>query len=401
MVDPFGTRERARYGYESYRVAGGVSGRPIVAWGVLDELGLRLEGDVTMDEVRYAEDRFSVPVAYRTSGLSSTGVLGQATATLFERSVTAVAGVRFDRHRGAELTDVQKGKAVDPRSLDDLCDGRVCYDAVSQRFGLTWSILRQAGAWRTVAHILEDLYLKVLWGTAFKAPDPVLLYHDDPRGSRPFKPNPGLRPQRVSSAEAQLGADLFARQLGVAVTVFQNTLRDLAVFERFVGGVVALNADEVDSVGVEAEVHLRLRAVTLDAGLSWQRSERRFERPFSRRIPEPAAFPDWTAFLTVGGELPWTRTFAEIGARYVGRRVGHPMNRGTDNLDNRYELPAYLLFDASLLPRPWGPDGGTALYLDVRNVLDQSYAYPGFQAYYGVDLPGEPRTVSFGIRQEL
>ena len=68
----------------------------------------------------------------------------------------------------------------------------------------------------------------------------------------------------------------------------------------------------------------------------------------------------------------------------------------------RYTLDAYNLLNLTLSSYPlqlFGEDKTTTFVLTIRNLLEEQYEYPGFQMSYGIDLPGEPRRIYFGVEQ--
>ena len=76
--------------------------------------------------------------------------------------------------------------------------------------GATYEVLKDVGSLEgTGGHILDRLFVKLLWGTAFKAPSPVFLYNDGFLGERPLNPNPALLPQNIDSLELMAPAFIF------------------------------------------------------------------------------------------------------------------------------------------------------------------------------------------------
>jgi outer membrane receptor protein involved in Fe transport len=413
-----GEKERSRFGYKGVDVLAEahlsllkdrlkLPFRSSEAYAI-NNLNLLLSTDFTRDLVRYVESKFDVPQRYRQSALTNVGALGQITARLLERRIGLTVGGRFDSYRGAALSENQLDR-LDSGMLQgtegaQLCAGRPCHQRFSYRVGLTSSLLQNIGRFRPDKAILNDLYLKAFLGTAFKAPAPLFLYHDDSFGSRPINPNPGLLPEDVRSIEVQLGAKLLDRTLESSLVFFDNLLLKKVAFQLETVGIIAKNAQDVQSRGLEASLRWRWGPLDAQASLGFQRSHRLFDEPDVVNIRETFAFPDLTAHGSVSYDLPWVKTFVELEAQYVGLRVGHPMNkRGADSEENKYTLSPYTLLHLNVASHEFKLFGDklTTVTFSLRNLLNTGYQFSGFQPFYGIDIPGEPRLFLLSIRQSL
>jgi hypothetical protein len=90
--------------------------------------------------------------------------------------------------------------------------------------------------------------------------------------------------------------------------------------------------------------------------------------------------------------------------QYIGERTGFPFNQSgvTELRTTRYTLGAYKLVNLTLSSYAlnlFGEDFTTTFVFTIRNLLEEQYQYPGFQMSYGIDLPGEPRRMFFGVEQ--
>src|SRR3954451_21393497 len=74
----------------------------------------------------------------------------------------------------------------------------------------------------------ENLHVKLLQGSAFKAPSPLLLYAV-PSAAGDVIGNPRLKPQRVDTFEAQMVWEPWSR-LSISTDVAYNLLRDKTEF---------------------------------------------------------------------------------------------------------------------------------------------------------------------------
>ena len=124
----------------------------------------------------------------------------------------------------------------------------------------------------------------------------------------------------------------------------------------------------------------------------------------SEIIPDTFAFPET---VVVGG-LNLTAddwfTRANVEVRYIGERVGYYLTRGASNsIDNRYVLPSYTTVDLVLGTTDFEfiRFKPSRISFVVKNLLDAEFNYPGFQPYYRVDVPGEPRRFVLTFEQTL
>ena len=196
------------------------------------------------------------------------------------------------------------------------------------------------------------------------------------------------------------------RLLTFSATYFINTVENKAEFSKDTQTtIIAQNAATIESSGIEAEAKIKYDPIEVYFNYSEQTSESKEDEPGDyERIKETFGFPDkmWTAGATLA--LPDWHFFANAEARFVGMRVGHYLTRGGANkIDNRYELGDYTLINLTI-----GTEGlklfgdyETRMLVSVKNLADEKFEYPGFQPYYRVDLPGQPRTVFFNVVQDM
>ena len=407
--------QRARYGYSGNDVTGELRLRLLDEYGELDwgdgmslvkNLIFIVAADHSWDTISYSENKNAIPNLYTESDLTNLGVLAQVTGSLFGERVGFTGGLRYDSHTGAELSNTQQANLASLNgnaALEELCDGKVCYDSLNYRAGLTVALLKDVGE-AFGGTLVNDLYLKALYGTAFKAPGPSFLYHSDYIGSALTAPNPGLRPQDVTSLEFLLGMNLFDNALHTSLVFFLNSLKGKVAFESQVGGIIANNSNDVNSCGLEGTLLLRLSPVEWETSVSFQSSERIFDDQYAENNPNVFAYPELTLHSNLAVDVEWIYSRVELQFHFVGTREGHWLNVGADREEQAYSLDPYYTFDVNVVSEPlniWGDGAETVLSLSVRNLLDTKYEYPGFNKHYGVDLPGEPRAVFLGVKQNF
>ena len=137
-----------------------------------------------------------------------------------------MAGLRYDDYKGANLSD----SAIAGMGDDDaarLCDSdkgqRVCYSKASA-LRANNSPNKNLFGFGDSSFVVDELYVKFLYGTAFKAPSSLFLYHEGILGSVPVNPNPGLLPQDIRSVEVLLGGG-FDGHVHLSATLFGTRWR--------------------------------------------------------------------------------------------------------------------------------------------------------------------------------
>ncbi len=370
----------------------------------LSRIFFLLGADYSREQIRYVEDApSSGEWDWGIADLGNLGVYGQAMGGFLDNRIALVFGLRYDDHMGGKV-----GQDIFDRLEDEdkakLCDQEVCYDQLNFRVGTTFMLLKNVGAMEEMdSYYLDELYFKVLYGTAFKAPSPLFLYQNGYLGERPLNANPALRPQKVNSFELLAGTTMFGRRLTSAVTFFMNNLEDKAVFERAGGlGIVARNGEPVSTVGVEAELNFFWDPIGFWTNLSWQKST--LDQEIDAEADPPlidttVGYPGIQAWFGVNWYVKWIKTAVTIEGQYVGKRLGSGFVRNGE----KYELDPYLLFNMSIVSRNWNFWGAreTRVAFQIKNILDTRYDYPGYQPFYRYDVPGLPRVFWFNVSQEF
>ena len=409
--------ERQRSGFEGHDLFVELFGVPVegvgkVDWltegSVVDSWTLMASADMSQDYIDLVDDAGG-DGTYRRVRPISRGVLGQSTLSMLNKRVNLVAGLRYDDYRGANLSE-DTVRGMETEDADRLCDSdlgrRVCYSKASARYGLTTVVAKDLFEFEDSKFAVDELYLKFLYGTAFKAPSSLFLYHEGILGNVPVNPNPGLQPQDLRSLEVLLGGRLFDGFIDFSGTFFVNVLENKAVFTKDGVGIIGANASKIETVGVEVEAKASWRWGHLYLSLGQQDSNviDEDQDSSSEIIPDTFAFPET---VVVGG-LNLTAddwfTRANVEVRYIGERVGYYLTRGASNsIDNRYVLPSYTTVDLVLGTTDFEfiRFKPSRISFVVKNLLDAEFNYPGFQPYYRVDVPGEPRRFVLTFEQTL
>jgi outer membrane receptor for ferrienterochelin and colicins len=257
-----------------------------------------------------------------------------------------------------------------------------------------------SGRGAVVVTPLPRLYVKALYGKAFKAPSPLLLY------GVPLRPgdisgSPTLKPQHVHTWEGQVSyspLDFVTVSSGLVYSYIINK----AEFTQRGLNQVAENLAEVGAWTSESSVRFRYRR-WLDAygTLEYNRARRNLGREGyvgSLLTSQAVIYPWLLAHVGVAGSVPQVPLRLTVEGTYAGSRRATDEN--TIAAGERYSLPAYQTLDLSLstINLRFFRSEETVFSAVVRNVTDVVAADPGFA---GVDYPRLGRTFFIQARQNL
>ena len=291
------------------------------------------------------------------------GLFAQGNWEAVEQYLTLTGGVRYDYHN-------------------------IYGSQVSGRFG-------------AVSNPVEDVYVKALYGSAFKAPSPVLQF-GRPAQTGDIIGNPDLEPQYVHTVEGQLiyqPSPFFS----IGSNLAYSFVRNLAVFSRSGFNNVARNVAELATLSWESYVRASYK--------NYFGGYVRYEMLFSERNAgdegfqsallgdEAGVFPDLQARAGLWAEIAPAYLRATFEARYIGDRRASDLNVLENN--GVYTLDPYVLIDATIgtIGLEWfGEERETVLEFIGRNLLDSDGIFPGEA---GVDYPIAPRTFLVQLRQTL
>ena len=276
--------------------------------------------------------------------------------------ITLTGGLRFDRHS-------------------------VYGDKVSGRFG-------------GVATILSNLHLKLLYGSAFKAPSPQLLY-GTPLAPGDIAGNQSLKPSYVHTLESQLSYRP-NRYLLVTSGVAYSYLLDQAAFAQRGINQVALNISRVGSLSWESELRFDYkRKLAAYGNFTINHTVSSFsENNYAANLSSysNAAYPVLVANTGISAEIPRLPLRAGVELSAVGSRPSSTAN--TLEAGGRYTLARYVLLGGSLRTKGLHliAQKETTVALIGRNLSDARHTDPGFS---GIDYPQLGRTFLLQVSQEL
>jgi iron complex outermembrane receptor protein len=260
-------------------------------------------------------------------------------------------------------------------------------DVFSGRAGLT-------------SRLLDSLVVKLLYGSAFKAPSPYLLY------AVPLRPgdvigNSNLRPQYIHTLEGQVSFRP-NKVLEATTGLAQNWLLDKAEFTPQGINQAAVNVASQSSLTWESRVDVRYRDhLTSYVGLDVVHSRRDLGQDgYAATLigQRNVVYPNWIARGGASVRLPFVpRLPLDFSAQ--GMVVGSRRAADANIVEHggSYTLKPYAMLNLSLATRELYLIRGheSRIALRARNVLGVRGPDPGFS---GFDIPLAPRELFLEFR---
>jgi outer membrane receptor for ferrienterochelin and colicins len=285
----------------------------------------------------------------------NTGAYVQGMWTALENWLSLTGGLRYDRH------NVYGGQ-------------------ITERVGL-------------VSNPLPILHAKLLYGSAFKAPSPLLL-HAIPSAIGDVVGNPQLEPQFVRTVEFQLAWEPL-EYLSLTGNAVYSVLSDKTEFVQQGINKVARNVASSATLSWEVLAELKYQSM-VRAHLSFetQRTVRRTGQDgYSAEVVGTAGgiYPSMMLHGGLAAQPTGLPLRATVQASYIGER--RPSDTNILLNGGPYKLPPYLLLEAGLATTRFDLFGlerhEVSFALTGKNLLGAKGPTPGFS---GVDYPLAPRT---------
>jgi iron complex outermembrane receptor protein len=251
-----------------------------------------------------------------------------------------------------------------------------------------------------VVTLLPSLHAKLLYGSAFKAPSPQLLY-GSPLAPGDIAGNEQLKPSYVHTIEGQL-AYRPLRYFVVTSGVAYSYLIDQATFAQRGINQVALNISKVAALSWETEARVDYRhKLAAYANVSVNHTVPALTSANYVGILanySNAAYPVLVGNLGVSAEIPHLPLRASLEASYLSARRSSTAN--ALEAGHWYNLDPYLKLGGCIHTVGWQllPHKETVLTLVLRNLTNSRYADPGFA---GIDYPQLGRTLLLQATQEF
>jgi outer membrane receptor for ferrienterochelin and colicins len=285
----------------------------------------------------------------------NTGVYVQGMWNALDRWLSLTGGLRYDRH------NVYGGQ-------------------ISERVGL-------------VSNPLPILHAKLLYGSAFKSPSPLLL-HAIPSAIGDVVGNPQLKPQYVRTVEFQLAWEPL-EYLNLTGNAVYNVLSDKTEFVQQGINKVARNVARAGTLSWEVLAELKYQSmVKAHVSFETQRTVRRTGQDgYSAEVVGTAGgiYPTLMLHGGLAAQPTGLPLRATVQASYIGER--RPSDTNILLNGGPYTLPSYLLLEAGLATTRFDLFGlerhEISFALTGKNLLGAKGPTPGFS---GVDYPLTPRT---------
>ncbi|WP_437612073.1 TonB-dependent receptor [Sorangium sp. So ce834] len=316
------------------------------------------------------------------------------------RRVSKLTGEAFgspERERlSAELVDVGALLSANLKVLDPWLKltGGFRYDRHS-KYGN-----QMTGRFGATSHLGKTVVAKLLYGSAFKAPSPYLLY------AEPLVPgdvigNVDLRPQRIHTVDAEVTWRP-AAWASASTSVSYSRLSDKAEFVPRGINQTAENLANQTSVFWATRAELR-RGDALGGYASFETVHSTRESGqvgYQAELVGPAmvAYPSWVARVGAYVKLP-SPSSVPLELSTQGIVAGPRRAADASILENgrSFDLPPYFMWNASLVARNlWLiPGHETTVALRAKNLLGATGPDPGFS---GFEYPLSPREVFLELR---
>ena len=245
-----------------------------------------------------------------------------------------------------------------------------------------------------VGSLSPNLHAKLLHGTAFKAPSPLLLYAV-PSSSGDVVGNQDLDPQYVNTFEFQVAYSPL-EMLSLSTDVAYSVVNDKTEFVQQGINKVARNVARAATLSWESLIEFKFRDWFRSyASLELQRTEQRTgQEGYAAQIIGTAGsiYPRMMIHGGVVTQPAGLPLRAAVLASYIGSRRAS----GNNILLNAgaYRLPGYVLLGATVATRGFrvlrDPQQEVSFSVSGKNLLGVEGPTPGFA---GVDYPLAPRAL--------
>lgn len=224
----------------------------------------------------------------------------------------------------------------------------------------------------------EKSTFKLLYGSAFRAPNPYELYYNDWLVT---KANPSLSPETIKTYEF-VYEQFFLDHFRAAGAVFYNTISDLVLQQTGADGLsVFQNTGKVETKGFEAELEGTWKN-GLRGRLSYTYQDAK-DKDTDRSLVNS---PKYMAKLNVIAPLWQDKVFSGLEMQYMGsRKTLNGTKTGGSLLTN------LTLFSQNILK-------GLEVSFSVYNLFDKKYSYPASNEHYPINtIEQDGRTFRFKV----
>ena len=245
-------------------------------------------------------------------------------------------------------------------------------------------------------------YLKLLFGSAYNAPTPELLFAQ-PMYAGDVIGNPDLEPEFSRTFDLEV-TPIGTEDFGASVGLFYNLVDGKMGFVYENGILRARNAANVSISGAEGGLRWSYRNFTVNWNLAYQYTRKREDTENAApggdvSLIDIVSFecPRLMSYSSINYAIPDAHLSFNFEQKYIGERNASQPNIALSG-GELYKLGAYQTynFTISTTRLKLFAVGETRFSLSVKNLTDERYIEPG---YNGIDIPGIRRTIYVGAMQ--
>jgi len=250
-----------------------------------------------------------------------------------------------------------------------------------------------------VGQLWQDTVVKILFGSAFQAPSPELLYRTAVQ-SGDIIGNPDLKAQTADTFEVSIALPV-GDSIYSSLTYFYTKVGELVVFNSDGSNLLAQNSASSETQGIEAEFRLLWQDVNAFLNVSWQDTDRassEFSLNQLEMRENGELFPEVMANLGVSYFWREPQVQLSLTTRWVGERPASSSNVLIAN--QLYDLEPYYLTSLTVSTNRWSLFEGhtTTIQLHIHDLFDHRPVNPGFG---GIEFPSQGRELMLTFIQEF
>ena len=247
----------------------------------------------------------------------------------------------------------------------------------------------------SVIQLPDNRYLKLLYGTSFKAPAAEQLFTSNLIAGGVYG-NPNLNPEKAKTLEALFSVVNSKNIVGV-VNTFYSIIDDKVEIGQVVGHSAPVNSNPINSYGIDGEINWRIRKIFGYSNISYQYAYKNGDN-LSDGEQRVSLSPKVIISNYIKYSIPNYHLVLALSNKYIGKCKASESNiiyKG-----DIYYLDAYNIFNLNIstVNFKFFSKKETVFSAKINNLFDADYNMPGFR---GVDIPSIGRNYSLKIVQNF
>ena len=247
----------------------------------------------------------------------------------------------------------------------------------------------------SVIQLPDNRYLKLLYGTSFKAPAAEQLFTSNLIAGGVYG-NPNLSPEKAKTFEALFSVVNSKNIVGI-VNTFYSIIDDKVEIGQVVGHSAPVNASQINSYGIDGEINWRIRKIYGYSNLSYQYAYKNGD-DLSDGEQRVSLSPKIIISNYIKYSIPNYHLVLALSNKYIGNCKASEINiiyKG-----DIYYLDAYNIFNLNIstVNFKFFSNKETIFSAKINNLFDADYTMPGFR---GIDIPSIGRNYSLKIVQNF